>query len=129
MGRSFGWDQKNRGPVSQQVWHDKDPSLLKSPKRRAKLGLNFAAFHRQWWHLHIKVKYSWAVRKTVNKQAINWSWNLNDLLPCLLITILVKNGQWIYYLMLFWGISYQCWVFLCVCVLFFVVFWKNLISS
>jgi hypothetical protein len=26
---------KNRGPVSQQVWHDKDPSLLKGPERRA----------------------------------------------------------------------------------------------
>jgi hypothetical protein len=27
--------QKNRGPVSQQVWHNKDPSLLKGPERRA----------------------------------------------------------------------------------------------
>jgi hypothetical protein len=35
MGRSFGWDRINRGPVSQQVWHDKDPSLLKGPERRA----------------------------------------------------------------------------------------------
>jgi hypothetical protein len=26
---------ENRGPVSQQVWHDKDPSLLKGPERRA----------------------------------------------------------------------------------------------
>jgi hypothetical protein len=26
---------KNRGPVPQQVWHDKDPSLLKGPERRA----------------------------------------------------------------------------------------------
>jgi hypothetical protein len=26
---------QNRGPVSQQVWHDKDPSLLKGPERRA----------------------------------------------------------------------------------------------
>jgi hypothetical protein len=33
--KSFWWDRKNRGPVSQQVWHDKDPSLLKGPKRRA----------------------------------------------------------------------------------------------
>jgi hypothetical protein len=31
MGRSFGWDQKNRSPISQQVWHDEDPSLLKDP--------------------------------------------------------------------------------------------------
>jgi hypothetical protein len=29
MGQSFGWDRKNRDPVSQQVCHDKDPSLLK----------------------------------------------------------------------------------------------------
>jgi hypothetical protein len=28
MGRSLGWDRKNRGPASQQVWNDKDPSLL-----------------------------------------------------------------------------------------------------
>jgi hypothetical protein len=27
---------ENRGPVSQQVWHDKDPSLLKCPERLAK---------------------------------------------------------------------------------------------
>jgi hypothetical protein len=27
--------EKNRGPVSQQVWHHKDPSLLKGPERRA----------------------------------------------------------------------------------------------
>jgi hypothetical protein len=26
---------ENRGPVSQQVLHDKDPSLLKGPERRA----------------------------------------------------------------------------------------------
>ena len=28
--------RKNRGPVSQRVWHYKDPSLLKGRKRRAK---------------------------------------------------------------------------------------------
>ena len=28
IGRSLGGDCKNRGPVSQQEWHDKDPSLL-----------------------------------------------------------------------------------------------------
>jgi hypothetical protein len=32
--RSFGWDRKNRGPVSQQVWHDKDPSMLKGSEHR-----------------------------------------------------------------------------------------------
>jgi hypothetical protein len=31
-GVSFEWNQKNWGPVSQQVWHDKDPSLLKGPE-------------------------------------------------------------------------------------------------
>ena len=35
MGRSFGWDRKNQGPVSQQVWHDKYTSLLKGPECRA----------------------------------------------------------------------------------------------
>ena len=27
--RCFCWDRKNRGPLSQQVWHDKDPSLIR----------------------------------------------------------------------------------------------------
>jgi hypothetical protein len=36
MGWSFGWDRKKRGPVSRRVWHDKDPSLLKSAERRPK---------------------------------------------------------------------------------------------
>jgi hypothetical protein len=35
MGLSFGWNRKSRGPLSQQVWSDKDPSLLKGHKRRA----------------------------------------------------------------------------------------------
>jgi hypothetical protein len=26
--------EKNRGPVSQHVWHDKDPFLFKGPERR-----------------------------------------------------------------------------------------------
>jgi hypothetical protein len=30
--QSFGCDRINRGPVSQYVWHDKDPSLLKGPE-------------------------------------------------------------------------------------------------
>ena len=29
-GRSVGRDRVNRGPVSKQVWHDKDPSCLKA---------------------------------------------------------------------------------------------------
>jgi hypothetical protein len=35
MERSFGLEQKNRVPLSLQVWHDKDPSLLKDPERQA----------------------------------------------------------------------------------------------
>jgi hypothetical protein len=35
MVQSFGWDRKNGGSVSQQMWHNKDPSLLKGPERRA----------------------------------------------------------------------------------------------
>jgi hypothetical protein len=65
MGQSFWWDRKNRGPMSQQVWHDKDPSLLKGPERRV-----HTALHRQWWHLHISIN-SWAGRKTVNNQRLN----------------------------------------------------------
>jgi hypothetical protein len=38
--RSFGGDRTNRGPVSQWVWHVKEPSLLKamSAKHRSKFG-------------------------------------------------------------------------------------------
>ena len=35
MEWSCGWNQKNQDPVSQQVWHDKDPSLLKGPESLA----------------------------------------------------------------------------------------------
>jgi hypothetical protein len=35
MEWSCGWNQKNLGPLSQQVWHDKDPSLLKGPESLA----------------------------------------------------------------------------------------------
>jgi hypothetical protein len=34
MGRSFGWYRKNRSPLSQQVWYDKDPAP--SSKQRPK---------------------------------------------------------------------------------------------
>jgi hypothetical protein len=37
MASNFGksiQDREIRGPVSQQAWYDKDPSLLKGPKRR-----------------------------------------------------------------------------------------------
>jgi hypothetical protein len=66
MGRTFGWDRKNRGSVSQQVLHDKDPSLFKGPS----IGLNFAALHRQWWRLYVSEKF---LSKTVNNQSINHS--------------------------------------------------------
>jgi hypothetical protein len=32
--RSFGWDRINRDPMSQQVWHEKQPSLLKAISAR-----------------------------------------------------------------------------------------------
>jgi hypothetical protein len=34
MKWSFQWQRRNRGPLSQWVWHDKDPFLLKGPERR-----------------------------------------------------------------------------------------------
>jgi hypothetical protein len=64
MGRSFGRDRKNRGPVSQQVWHDKDPSLLESPERRPKILQHFTGNN----DLSMWVKNSWAGCKTVNSQ-------------------------------------------------------------
>jgi hypothetical protein len=35
------------GPMSQQVWHDKDPSLLKGPERQAYAYIlqSFTGFH------------------------------------------------------------------------------------
>ena len=42
MHGSFGWDLKNRGPVSQQVWHDKDPSPLEDKKPKFDKLLNSA---------------------------------------------------------------------------------------
>ena len=53
--RSFGCDRKNRGPVSQQAWHEKDPSLLKGSGRPAK-GQNIAAPHLKWGRLHTNEK-------------------------------------------------------------------------
>ena len=35
MNQSIGRDRKYRGPESQQVWHDKNPSLLNGHKARA----------------------------------------------------------------------------------------------
>ena len=43
MERSFGRDLKDRGPVSQQMWHDKDSSLLKGHENTPNIGLSFAA--------------------------------------------------------------------------------------
>ena len=56
MERSVGWDRKNRGPVSQQVRHDKDLSLLRGCKCSVQ-AKSFAALHWQWWYLH---NFSWA---------------------------------------------------------------------
>ena len=43
----FGWDCKNRGPISQHVWHDKDPSLLKCHKCRREPHIWFWIFWRK----------------------------------------------------------------------------------
>ena len=50
LGRSFGWDCKDRGSVLQQVWHYKDPSPLKSRWWRAWTFIKHVA-HRQWCSL------------------------------------------------------------------------------
>ena len=36
-GAVLGWDHKNRGLVSRQVWHDKDPSLIKGNERQVEI--------------------------------------------------------------------------------------------
>ena len=53
-GGSFVWDCDDRVPVSQKVWHDKDPSCQLNARRCqiAKVD-NFAALHRQWWRIYI----------------------------------------------------------------------------
>ena len=58
---------QNRGLVSQQVWHDKDPSVLICCKRQA---LNFEAFNR-WWQFYIHVcKWNIFVCDTIYMYAI-----------------------------------------------------------
>jgi hypothetical protein len=42
---SFGWDCMNRGPVSQQVWHIKEPLLLKAMSTNH-IGLNLLPCHQ-----------------------------------------------------------------------------------
>ena len=49
MERSFTRDRKKRGSMSQQVWHDKDPSLFSSARQRS---IYFATLYRQWCRLH-----------------------------------------------------------------------------
>ena len=48
---AYGYEyvRVNQGPVSQRVWHDKDPSLLNpiSAEHRLKIAL----LRRQWWQL------------------------------------------------------------------------------
>jgi hypothetical protein len=34
VGRPSDWDCIDRGPMPQQVWHDKDPSMIKGRRRR-----------------------------------------------------------------------------------------------
>jgi hypothetical protein len=42
---------ENRRHVSQHVWHDKDPSLLRMPR----IGENISALYRQRWCLNVNV--------------------------------------------------------------------------
>jgi hypothetical protein len=58
--RSFGWDRKNRGPVSQQVWHDKDPSLLKGLERCMWAWPKFFSPSPVWWRQYGRL---WAAER------------------------------------------------------------------
>jgi hypothetical protein len=61
------WRKKKRGPVLQQVWHDKRPSLLKVPEYRSKFCSPSPVI--------VTFPYSensWAWRKTIKNQSINY---------------------------------------------------------
>jgi hypothetical protein len=67
--RSFGWDRENRGEVSQQVWHDKDPSLLRSKALSAEHRPKFCSPSPAI----MKSSYEWKILerdvKTINNQS------------------------------------------------------------
>ena len=44
MGQTFSRDRKNRGPVSQQLFHKKDPSLLKGHTHKGEQRPAFCGF-------------------------------------------------------------------------------------
>ena len=44
--------QQSRVPVSEQIWHDEDPSLLNGHKRRV-----WSNLHRQWLCLSIRKRF------------------------------------------------------------------------
>jgi hypothetical protein len=73
MGRPFKWDRKNWVPVWQQVWHDKDPSLLKGPERRVKALMYILQPFTGNADVSIWVKDSRVGRNAVNNQSINQS--------------------------------------------------------
>ena len=53
-GGSFKWDREKRGPMSQQVWHDKDPFPSHRPKLWRRPKFCILEFHPKWWCLHMK---------------------------------------------------------------------------
>ena len=62
MGRFFGWDQENRVPMLQQVWHNKDLSLLKCPEHSPPPPYNRNL--RIWFYFYITIKL-WREKKNV----------------------------------------------------------------
>ena len=62
-------------PVSQQVWHYKDPSLLQCK------GVNCAILRRQWW-CYVRTR-----RKNINTEFYNWTclsipFHINNSIEC-----------------------------------------------
>ena len=58
--QSFGWESKDRGPVSQQVWPDKDPSLLKG------LRPNFGSPQQCRLYIYDQIILLWDIKQQTN---------------------------------------------------------------
>ena len=71
MGRPFGWDCVNNGPVPQQVWHYKSPPCFRQAPSK---GQTFAALHQLW--LRSSMSETFLNGMLNNIQSINhWFWH------------------------------------------------------
>ena len=85
----FGWDSLNRGPVSQQAWHDKDPSCSKVVGAMKTLALTVQRpqpFCHRWQCSNTsEIFFNWL--ETIYNEWINQSFNITALLHHLYVLI------------------------------------------